>query len=155
MNKPGIYVIYCDMSGKFYIGSSVKIKARWLDHKKTLRKGIHRNDYLQNSWNKYGEPAFEFHVIEYCPKENLIEREQFYLDIFQAHKSLRGYNISPIAASCLGVKREKLSEERKKEISKRLIGNKYALGFKHTEATRRKISIAMKETTFCPLFIPP
>ena len=98
----GIYLILCSPTMKGYIGSSVNIERRLNHHKILLRDNRHWISYFQNSWNKYGESNFEFHIIEYCPKEKLIEREQFYLDIFQAVKY--GFNLNPIAASTLGYK---------------------------------------------------
>ncbi len=77
MGEKGIYGIFNFLNGKLYIGSTNNLKSRLRQHKKGLKKQKHKNKYLQNSWNKYGESAFEFHVIEYCPKEKLIEREQF------------------------------------------------------------------------------
>jgi len=62
IKKSGIYKIINKVNGKYYIGSSNDIKGRWSEHKNDLKANRHDNDYLQKSWNKYGEENFEFEV---------------------------------------------------------------------------------------------
>lgn len=59
-----IYKITCVENQKFYIGSTVNKNQRWARHRKDLRAGAHKNKNMQASWNKYGEAAFEFAVVE-------------------------------------------------------------------------------------------
>lgn len=106
---------------KSYIGSAVNIKRRWDNHKALLRNNKHWISYFQNSWNKYGEADFEFHVIEYCQKEKLIEREQFYLDIFKAVK--HGFNLNPNATSLLGYKHSAKTRGKMLEIQRKRFSN--------------------------------
>src|SRR5687768_12784577 len=61
----GVYQIRCKPTGKIYIGSAVDLRARWEHHRGRLRRGDHRNRYLQNAWVKYGEVNFEFSVLEF------------------------------------------------------------------------------------------
>lgn len=63
-NISGIYAIVNTINNKQYIGSAINIKSRWVDHKKRLRKGNHHCKHLQFAWNKYGESAFSFIVLE-------------------------------------------------------------------------------------------
>lgn len=53
------------VNGKRYIGESIDIQRRFYQHKNELRKGKHHSDRLQKDWNKYGEKAFRFSVVEY------------------------------------------------------------------------------------------
>lgn len=76
----GIYKILNVKNSKAYVGSSVNIEDRWQTHKWALRKGQHHSHHLQSSWSIHPEGDFEFSVIEECGKEELIEREQFYID---------------------------------------------------------------------------
>jgi len=78
-NDSGIYMIYSSLSEKAYIGSSKNIRKRWSQHKSALRKNKHSNVHLQNSWNKYGEKFFIFHVLELCPVDKLLLREGEYI----------------------------------------------------------------------------
>lgn len=50
-------------------------------------------------------------------------------------------------------RKKMISEEMRKAISERMKGNKYCLGHKHSEETRRKISEAQKGKTRYPLSI--
>lgn len=120
------------------------IKRRWNEHKIKLRKDKHYNQYLQNSWNKYGKESFDFIIIEKINlnnkqklKEKLIEREQFYLDKINPE-----YNILPNAYTFFG---HSLTEEHKNKIKNELKG-KYTgedhwwYGKNHTEEWKEKMS---------------
>jgi len=76
-----IYKITCIENQKFYIGSTVNKTQRWARHRKDLRTGCHPNKNMQASWDKYGETAFLFEVLEEVenPAELLLV-EQKYLD---------------------------------------------------------------------------
>jgi group I intron endonuclease len=92
MKKSGIYKITNEITGKFYIGSSKDIEQRFGEHKMMLNNNKHINVILQRSWNKHGTNNFTFSVLEECPADKCIEREQHYLDTLQPFKSI-GYNI--------------------------------------------------------------
>lgn len=102
MNKEndlcGIYYIKNKINNKIYIGSSIKVKARWGCHKSALRKNKHHCIHLQRGWIKYGENNFEFLLIEQCNKDiaekELIAKEQAYLD---SHHFDIKYNTNQIA----------------------------------------------------------
>jgi len=126
----GIYKITSTVTGKFYIGSAVNIKRRWAEHRSKLGANKHGNRHLQNSWNKHGADSFTFEVLEYCGKERLIEREQFYID-----NEKPAYNILPTAGNSLGLK---LTDEAKRKISEAMKGKV------KSDETKRKISEAMK-----------
>jgi group I intron endonuclease len=97
--KSGIYKITNNVNGKFYIGSAKSLSSRWRLHKSQLKNNKHHSIYLQRSFNKYGYSSFSFEIIECCEIEDLIEREQFYLDSLKPQ-----YNMAKIAGNCLGVK---------------------------------------------------
>ena len=169
--RSGIYQILNLINDHRYIGSAMNLKRRKVDHYKSLRWNKHRNQHLQNAWNKYGEDAFEFRIVGTCLSEDLIRMEQHLLDDLKPE-----YNISPTAGSPLGVKhseksRAKMSADRKGrtyhspearaklsaaqkgrvftpehrvKISAALKGNKHASGWKQTPEHRAKISTANK-----------
>lgn len=114
--KTGIYAIRRLASNKRYIGSaSVSLPGRWVDHRKDLRGNRHYNDYLQKAWNKYGEEAFVFEVIEYCPPEACLDREQFWIDHYQSYDERFGYNLCPKAANSAGYKHTEETRARMRE----------------------------------------
>lgn len=121
MKQSGIYRIVCSITGKFYIGSAVDLRARWSVHQHLLRRGKHNSIHLQRAWDKYGASAFRFEVIEYVDDRNsLIDCEQRHLDYVKPFGEV-GYNISPRAGHTLGTKRTPEFCERQSE---RLIGKK-------------------------------
>lgn len=134
----GIYQIVNIINGEKYIGSAVNIKKRWNQHLSQLRKGTHGNKYLQRAYDKYGEDAFKFSVLETILfSDCLIDLEQKYIDKLNPE-----YNLCPTAGSPLGVKR---SEETKKKISENSKGNKNNLGKHFSEETKLKMSKAKKD----------
>ncbi len=134
INGSGIYKIYNKITSKCYIGSAVDVKSRFRVHKSSLRLNKHHSIHLQRAWNKYWEHLFEFSIIEYCEKQNLIKREQFWIDHLNC-VSPNGYNLSPTAYSQLGIKR---SEETKLKLS---IAHRKA---KRSEEFKRNVSLFHK-----------
>lgn len=93
----GIYSICHVASGKRYIGASGDITRRWARHRNLLRSNKHHSRQLQNAWNKRGESAFEFSVLEYCDGAKLQEREQHYLDQNPAYNVMKdAFSICPV-----------------------------------------------------------
>lgn len=90
----GIYAITNMQTGKKYIGQSKNVQRRWHEHLKYLRDGRHVNRHLQASFQKYGEGAFEFSVIEECDPILLDEREQYWIEQYQTFGD-HGYNLTP------------------------------------------------------------
>lgn len=120
MKKSGIYKITNSANGKFYIGSAVCLTRRFNEHKRQLKKGIHPNRFLQNAWNKYGANAFDFSVLELVADvNNLLEREQIWIDETKCFEKSIGYNLSPTANSILGYK---FSDEQKARVSNGIKG---------------------------------
>lgn len=105
----GIYLIKNAITGSLYVGSSKNIRTRVDVHKFNLRRGTHHSPYLQRSWDKYGEDAFLFSVVELCDLTLLIEREQFYFGVMKPD-----YNVLKTAGSRLGSKQ---SPETRAKIS--------------------------------------
>ena len=155
---PGVYKITHVKSGKVYVGSTYSLWERLHNgHRVRLRKGTHKNQHLQNAWVKYGETAFAFEVIERHEewvgmdrKEMnvlLVGREQFWINELKAAERGHGYNISPTAASPLGVKH---TDETKAKLSaivrKRLEDNpEYADKMKQGARERFKAMMADPE----------
>ena len=71
-----IYEIQCTVSGKAYVGSWTNPRRRFATHRWMLRTGRHYNPHLQRAWDKYGEEAFDFAVVETCPEPVQFKSEQ-------------------------------------------------------------------------------
>lgn len=52
--EAGVYVIKNNVNGKQYVGSSIDLHMRRIQHFSKLRCGKHINSHLQNAYNKYG-----------------------------------------------------------------------------------------------------
>lgn len=134
INNSGIYKITCISNEKFYIGSSNKLRNRITEHKRVLRKGTHPNSKLQRAWNKYGEEAFIFEVVEIVDEVSLLlAREQFWMDSTKPF-----FNILRTAGSQLGYRH---TQDARRRISLSLKGRR--LG----ETARKRMSEAAKSRT--------
>lgn len=159
-NSSGIYIITNKQTNKLYIGSCVNFRKRYSKHFTELRKNKHGNPHLQNAFNLYGEEAFEFHIIEECEKEDLINLEQKYLD---KHNECELYNIRKIAHSNLGLrasletkqkmsiagKNKEFTTEHKANISKAKKGFAPMKGRRFTEEHIKKIKEASYKKVYC------
>lgn len=89
----GIYKITNLVTKQSYIGQSVDIASRWKQHIKCgLGIDASHTNILYNSMQKYGVWNFAFELIEQCSKEQLNEREKFYISLYQTDKF--GYNMT-------------------------------------------------------------
>jgi len=152
----GIYMIRNTMSGRQYVGSALNIHQRWHSHRSLLSKGKHHSVTLQRSWIKHSPEAFLFEILEQVEDANqLVPREQFWIDKLNSACPRTGFNISPTAGSPLGVKhsfetRAKMSAIRKgvkfgpQSDAHKAALRKSRLGTKHSLATRCKMSAARK-----------
>ncbi|RJQ27115.1 hypothetical protein C4577_02235 [Candidatus Parcubacteria bacterium] len=109
----GIYVMCSTIDSRCYVGSATRLGKRFNGHKKDLCRGSHPNKRLQNFVNKYGIDCLRFDILEFCKKEDLIRREQYYMDELKPF-----FNIAPKAGNTLGVvcspaTREKISNANK------------------------------------------
>lgn len=96
----GIYMIRNDVMGRVYVGSSVNVTGRWFEHRSLLRADDHHNRFLQNSWNKHGERAFSFHLLEVVENGRRLQRRE---DVWIAAFPDR-YNIGSTASPTRGTK---------------------------------------------------
>jgi group I intron endonuclease len=129
----GVYQIRNVTNNKRYIGSTNDLRGRWRKHKLSLFKDAHHSIKLQRAWNKANENDFVFEVLLYCDPENCLMYEQIALDGIKP-----AYNVCKIADAPMTGRKH--SAKTKVAISKSLRGNKYALGYKHTEETKARIS---------------
>ena len=96
-NNAGIYGIFNLKDSKVYIGLSTNLNIRKNKHFNDLKGRRHVNKYLQNAFNKYGEDAFSFVVLEYLDCNNiegLKEREIYWINYYSSNNRLFGYNMT-------------------------------------------------------------
>ena len=113
-NKSGIYRWTHKDSGKSYIGSSKNLSVRFKNYYKySYIADPMRNMLINKALLKYGYSAFTLEILEYCDNQNLIAREQYYLDLFKPE-----YNILKIAGSSLGFKHSSLTLQKLRSRTK-------------------------------------
>src|SRR5918911_1676979 len=95
----GVYQIRCIPTGQIYIGSTVDLRARWGQHRWSLRRGKDQNSFLQRAWNKYSETRFEFSVLELVDESRLLQAEQAWIDSTGCADRNIGFNVSRVAGS--------------------------------------------------------
>lgn len=88
----GIYKITNKENGSIYIGQSIHIEQRFLEHK---RKAFNLNssEYdtaLYKAFRKYGLDNFTFEIIDICNVDELNDKEMFWISYFNSYK--HGYN---------------------------------------------------------------
>ena len=88
----GIYKITNINNNKVYIGKSVNVGERFIQHvKSALEIGTIAKNQLYLAMKEEGVWNFTFELVEECPKENLTEREKFYIQLFDSCNW--GYNL--------------------------------------------------------------
>lgn len=88
--RSGVYCAIHRDTLKCYVGSSIDIGGRRKAHLMRARNGSHFN--FHKAIRKYGADAFDFEVLETCLREQLIERENFWIRFYQS-AGLKGFNV--------------------------------------------------------------
>ena len=128
----GIYKITNKINKKCYIGQSINIKERFYGHKSS-----ENNVYLRNAFKKYGIDNFIFEVIEECKREELNQKEIYYIKLYKSTNRKFGYNLSPG-----GTGREKKTSLR----TRRLISKSKKGKLTRTEETEKNRAEKFKKT---------
>lgn len=130
----GIYRWNNLITGETYVGSALDLRKRLsayysLANLKSKLPKVPSNN-INSALLNYLHSNFSLDILEYCPSDKLISREQYYMDKLNPE-----YNIFKKAGSPLGAKH---TEEAK------LLMKKAATGRKLTEETKLKIRESMK-----------
>lgn len=138
--KSGIYKWNNKITNKSYIGSTVDLgnRLKFYYYSSNLERVLsNESSLIYSAILKYNLSKFSLEIIEYCKKEFVIEREQYYMNLFNPE-----YNILKKAGSRLG---HKLSEETKDKLRIKQKGeNNKRYGQKHTMESKNLMSIALR-----------
>lgn len=126
----GIYKIQSKIKPeRIYIGSSVNYERRVRKHLFDLRHNQGRSIKLQRHFDKYGEIDLTFKFILSCQMDELLTKEQLFIDIYHPY-----FNICSVAGNTLGI-RFKVTTGRP---SPKGMLNKH-----HSKASKLRQSLAM------------
>jgi group I intron endonuclease len=134
--KSGIYRLNNLITGMSYIGSAINLARRMSTYfslgslNKELLKG---NSKIYNGLLKYGYKNFSLDILEYCERDVLIKREQYYIDKLKPE-----YNILKIAGNRLGFKHSEATKDKMRGI------NNHFFGKTHTSETRKMIGLSLR-----------
>lgn len=89
LNLSGIYKIDFP-NGKTYIGKAVDIKRRIKEHNTDKRQEV-----LYLAVTKYfNNNIQEFYILEKCSREELSDRERFWINFYESNNKDKGYNLT-------------------------------------------------------------
>lgn len=164
-----VYGIICKTNGKRYIGKTFRLKERFYAHRYMLRQSERSKDCnrrLFEEVKKYGFDDFEFVILESfenISKEDLIDREFFWMGYYQSTDDRYGYNLRKDSSSRCYVHEDtrrilsernggennpnfnnKWSDEQRAKMSS-ISKDRHASGHFYGESWRNKISEKSKE----------
>ena len=164
----GIYSLTNNITGDVYVGQSVDLHRRMMEHRCPC--GSKGERLICKALKKYGFNNFSFSVIEECQKEELDSKEVFWIKKLNAAynmtdggKGAKGYRPSfeerAYIAKCARAQWDRKTDAEKKEKLAQLTGPKIGhivseetrkklreanLGKKHSSESKKKISDAHK-----------
>lgn len=162
----GIYQIRNKVNLKVYVGLTHALDGRWSGHRSELRGGYHSNLHLQRSWDKYGESAFEYSVLQTVSHPGLLDyAETMWIAMKQSSDPKYGYNkttggrhSSKLAfsdeakAKMIAARRSRgpVSAETRAKQSLAARGNTSHKGKRHSEETKAKIGAMSRARKHSP-----
>jgi len=152
-----IYKLRNVVNQKFYVGSAVDTRTRFRQHRRLLRGNKHHCKHLQAAWNKYGEDAFKFEIVEQVASREALEAAE---DVWlKAHvgkpycynwgrsarapwRGTKGSGLSPLTGTSISQERKDRLREATLEQWK---NSDPRTGRKHSEEARAKIRERMQK----------
>lgn len=148
----GIYKISFTQTNKIYVGQSTCIQRRKLEHlhssfpeRYSVRGRRDEHLPIHRAIHKYGWDNTFFEVLEECPREELNDREKYWIGFFKSDEESHGYNLSSGGQDAFGLSgerhsRAKLTAKQVEEI-KDLLATQFSLSSRDI-ANRFKVSYA-------------
>ena len=81
------------------MGSGINLAKRVGDYYKKKSELMRNSKPINFALLKYKQNSFTLDILEYCSKDELLEREQYYIDVLEPE-----YNVLKFAYSLLGFK---------------------------------------------------
>ena len=93
----GVYAWYNKLNNKIYIGSGVLLYKRLRSYFSNAYLQKTENMLISKALKKYGMVNFKLFILEHTNTDNVIEREQYWIDVLKPE-----YNINPKASGTTG-----------------------------------------------------
>lgn len=87
-----VYVIKSNENDKKYVGCTDNPYQRLNYHFTRLRSGKHEIEAMQSDFNKYGEQAFSFEIVDCGSHARMLCSETKWMYFFKTYDSSKGYN---------------------------------------------------------------
>jgi len=119
----GIYGIMNTKNNKVYIGKSTNTVERFIRHRSLLKNKKHYNQHLQHSYDFHGIETFEFKILEECSQKDLTIKEQQWVDKYGKDKLYNHVlDVVKLAGPSNPFYGRKHTEETKRKLSVQRIG---------------------------------
>ena len=84
-NKSGVYRWINKINGKSYVSSSTSLSRKILFYfsLSSLKREVNGSIIIYRALLKYGYSNFSSEILEYCEPNELISREQYYIDLLK------------------------------------------------------------------------
>lgn len=144
-HNTGIYKITVVPTGKIYIGQAVDLHNRFQAHIRSARNDNVRDGSLpiHRAMRKYGLENIKVEVIEYCQREQLDNKERYWIKYYHAQDPNIGYNLANGGQRGFNLSGERHSQAKlsqkevdeiiqlisEKELTLREIAKKYNVSF--------------------------
>lgn len=145
LRETSIYILFDPRQPEVarYVGKSINIKTRILGHRGQAKARIHSHVYhwINKLWDEGVE--FSYKVIEVVPAgQNWESREQHWISYYRE----LGHPLTNHTDGGEGQHGRKLSEESRKKMSEKKVGNKINEGREWSEESRNKAREAILGT---------
>ena len=114
----GVYKITNNVTGEFYIGSSVNVKKRWAQHKGPSMWKDRSNSKLYQAMQKYGLDCFSFEILEEVEPESLRQTEQKFIELLKPtynQMNAKGLNVERAKATSRKASMKYIQSEKGRE----------------------------------------
>jgi hypothetical protein len=116
--KSGIYIITNELTKKKYVGSSYDLAKRLGKHTNIEYINKYKgNSKLYSSIKKYGLENFSVSILEFCEKDSLLVRENYFIKLLQPELNIAQIAGAPFTGRFNNAETKKQMSEFKKGIT--------------------------------------
>lgn len=153
----GIYSITNSIDSRFYIGSTICFRRRFLDHRSSFKKKKHANPYLQSFVNKYGLETISFNILYPCKNTCLVYNEKLWIENLKPQFNIKKIINRPYFADELAFNQTEMFKNHKSPLC--FLIEKYGqdwwdsvIANSHKEPEPKYIKRVTKEKVIRPTF---